>query len=84
MRDDLDVLLIHDSIELTGAYDEKLERQLAHVRSWYGKAPLLLSRRLGYVRRIPDDALHLGHEPPEIETDVTGAKRARDQLLRGK
>ncbi len=57
MRDDLATLLVHDSIELTGRYDEELERWLTHLRTWYGKCPLLLSRRHSFVMRIPDDAL---------------------------
>ncbi len=82
MRDDLGTLLVHDSIELAGRYDEELERQLNHLRTWHGKAPLLMSRRHNFVMRIPDDALRLGYEPPEIETDLTGSKRFRDNLLR--
>jgi hypothetical protein len=84
MRDDLATLLVHDSIELTGRYDPQLERELIHLRSWYGKAPLLMSRRHHYISRIPNDSLHLGWEPPNIKTDLSGAQRFRDDLLRGR
>lgn len=51
MSGDVDVLLVSTSEELTGEHEERLERELAWLRAWYGKCGLRDGRRLVLERR---------------------------------